>query len=124
METHTATTDTHSKGLKDTAEDILSHGADYLDTFYKVSLLKLTKKATHVASATISVIVILTLGMFVLFFAGLGLGWWLGDLVQSRTGGFLLVAGFYLLLAVIIIALRRKLVFPFIRDLIIKNAYE
>jgi len=115
---------TKSNGIKDSAEDILTHGADYLDTFYKVSVLKLTKKATHIMSTAISVIVILTIGMFVLFFAGLGLGWWLGDLIESRTGGFLLVALFYLIVAGVIIALRKKIVFPFIRDLIIKKAHE
>ena len=112
-----------TQGLKDKAEDILSHGADYLDTFYKVSLLKATKKATHIASAAISVIVICTLGMFVLFFAGLGLGWWLGDLVESRTGGFLLVALFYLVVALVIILMRKKIVFPYIRDLIIRRTH-
>jgi hypothetical protein len=120
------TTDTkqQSNGLKDAAEDVLTHGVDYLDTFYKLSVLKLTKKATHIMSTAISVIVILTLGMFVLFFAGLGLGWWLGDLIESRTGGFLLVALFYLIIAGVIIGMRKKIVFPFIRDLIIRKAHE
>lgn len=113
-----------TQGLKDKAEDILSHGADYLDTFYKISLLKVTKKATHIASVAISIIVVCSLGMFVMFFAGLGLGWWLGDLIESRTGGFLLVAAFYFLAAIVIILFRKKIIFPYIRDLIIRKSHD
>lgn len=113
-----------TQGLKEKTGDILSHGTDYLDTFYQLGLLKLTKKVTQMASATISVIVLCTLGMFVLFFGGLAAGWWLGDLVGSRAGGFLLIAGFYFLVTLCIILLRKKIVFPFIRDLIIRKAYD
>ncbi len=124
METQDVKEDLKEEGLKDHAGDILSHGADYLDTFYKISLLKLTKKVTQIASATISVIAICTLGVFILFFGGLAGGWWLGDLVNSRAGGFLLIAGFYFLLLVCIILLRKKIVFPYIRNLLIRKTYD
>jgi hypothetical protein len=113
-----------AQNLKEKTEDLISHAGDFLDTFYKVSLLKVTGKATQVASATIGMIIMCTLGMFVLFFAGLAAAWWLGDVLNNRTGGFLLVALFYLLLVTCIILIRRKIVFPYIRNLLIRKSYE
>jgi hypothetical protein len=46
------------------------------------------------------------------------MAWWLGDIVGSRAGGFLIVAGFYLFVGIIIILLRRKIIFPYFRNYI------
>ena len=113
-----------TQDIKDKTEDLISHAGDLLDTFYKVSMLRVTKKVTQVASAAISVIILCTVGMLVLFFASLGLAWWLGDIMNSRTGGFLLVAGIYLAVTVCLILMRKKIVFPFIRELLIRKVYD
>lgn len=110
--------------LKQKTADLADHFGDYAETFFKVTLLNVTQKGTDIASAAISLVVICTLSLFVLFFAGFGLGWWLGDLVNSRTGGFLLVAGFYLLLIVLILLFRKKIFFAYFRNLIIRKIYE
>jgi len=110
--------------LKEKAEDLTSHVSDYLDTLYRLTLLKATQKATNLASTIVATIAVCTLGLFALFFASLATAWWLGDIVQSRIGGFFIMAGFYLLLMIIIIALRRKIVFPYIRNLILGKIYE
>jgi len=113
-----------TQDLKEKVENLTSHTGDYLDTLYKVTMLNVTQKATNIASAAIGAITICILGMFVLFFIGFGAAWWLGDMINSRTGGFLIVAGFYLVLTICIVALRRKIVFPFFRNLLIKKVYE
>jgi hypothetical protein len=58
------------KTLKEITGDLARHVGDYLDTFYKVSLLNVTKTVTNITSAAISTIVVCVLGLFVLFFAG------------------------------------------------------
>ena len=110
--------------LKDKTEDLISHSGEYLDTFFKVSLLKVTKKTTDIASAAISLVVICVLGMLILFFGGIALGWWLGDLINSRIGGFLLVAAVYAIICVLIVSYRKKIVFPYIRNILIRKVYE
>jgi hypothetical protein len=110
--------------IKDKTEELISHTGEYLDTFFKVSLLKVTKKTTDIASAAISVMVTLILGLLILFFAGFGTAWWLGDVIDSRIGGFLIVAGFFLIVAFVLIANRRKIVFPFIRNSLIRKMYD
>ncbi len=110
--------------LKEKAGDLADHVVDYAETFYKVALLNMTQKATNIASTIVTVVALCTLGMFVLFFITLALGWWLGDLINSRAGGFLIVAALFLVLLFVIISMRKKIVFPFIRNLIIRQSYD
>ena len=109
--------------IKDTAKDLAEHVQEYAETFYKVALLNVTQKATDIASATITAITLLTLGMFALFFGGFALAWWLGDVINSTAGGFAIVAGLFLLLTLIIIFMRKSIVFPYFRNSIIRKLY-
>ena len=110
--------------LKEKAEDLTNHVSDYLDTLYRLTLIKVTQKATNLASMVIAAIAVCTLGLFVIFFASFGVAWWLGDIIKSRAGGFLIIAGFYLLVLICILLLRKKIVFPYIRNLIMGKIYE
>lgn len=112
------------EGLHDKAKDLISHAGDYLETFYRLSILKFTQKATNVASSAIAAIAICTLGVLVILFGSFGLAWWLGDLIDNRAGGFFVVAGFYLLLMLCIVLLRKRIVFPYLRNMIIRKFYE
>ena len=113
-----------TEDLKETIEDLTSHVSDYLDTLYRLTLLKATQKATNLASILVAAIAICALGLVALFFASFGVAWWLGDIIKSRPGGFMIMAGFYLLLLLCIILLRKKIVFPFIRNLVMGKIYE
>ena len=113
-----------AQNIKSTTEDLTRHIGGYLDTFYQVSLLNVTKKVTNVASFAFSTVVVCVLGVFVLFFTSIAMAWWLGNVVASRTGGFLIVAGFYLVVSIIIILLRKKIIFPFVRNILIRKVYE
>jgi hypothetical protein len=63
-------------------------------------------------------------GIFFLFFLFCGLALWLGSLIDSRAGGFFIVAGIFLLLVVLIFALKNKVIVPAIRNAIISKVYE
>ena len=110
--------------IKEKAGNIADHTADYLDTLVRVSLLKITRKTTHIVSGAISTLIVCMLGMFILFFAGFAAAWWLGDVMASRTGGFLVVASFYLVMTIAVVLLRKKIVFPFIRNILARKIYE
>ena len=113
-----------AQNIKSTAEDLTRHIGDYLDTFYQVSLLNVTKKVTDVASIAFSTIIVCVVGIFVLFFTSIAMAWWLGDVVASRAGGFLIVGGFYLLVGIIVILLRKKIIFPYFRNILIRKVYD
>ena len=110
--------------LKENVEDISKHVGDYIDTFFKLATINLTQKAATVTSSVIHNTALCIMGLFVLFFAGFGAAWWLGDVIDSRAGGFLIVAGFFLLLTLIFVALRKQVIFPLIRNKIIREIYD
>ena len=74
--------------IKEKAKDLTGNIAEYAETFYKLSVVKITQKATDVGSSIITILSVLVFGLFIIFFGGLALAWWLGDLLENRTAGF------------------------------------
>src|SRR5438128_275819 len=103
------------KELKTKATELGESVTEYLHTYYKLSVLKETDKATGIGASVMSSLVVVFLGIFVLLFSGIALGIWLGEVLESPALGYLLVAGLYLLIIVILVLLRKRIVFPVIR---------
>jgi Putative Actinobacterial Holin-X, holin superfamily III len=110
--------------LKEKTADLADHIEDLADTFYKLTVVNVTQKATDIASGAIVMMAICVLGLFVLLFIGFGLAWWLGDIMENRTAGFFLGGGLFLLLLIIILAMRKKWIFPYLRNMIITKVYD
>lgn len=90
------------------AENLTKSIGDYFDTYYRLTVIKAADKATGVAASGMAGLAAFFLGIFVLFFSGLGLGVWLGQIFKSQVIGFLLVAAFYLLVTILLVVLRKK----------------
>ena len=110
--------------LKEKTGELVDHVEEYASTWFKLALLNVTEKATNAVSYAVVIVAFAILGMSGLLFLGIALSLWLGDLVGNRALGFLLGGGGFILLFVIILILRRNIVFPFIRDTIIKKVYD
>lgn len=110
--------------LKDRIEGLTNHFKDLADTYYKLSLIKVTQKATNLTSAILAGVTTLFLFVITLFFLGMGVAWWLGNLLNSIPAGFFIVAGLFILIIIAVILLRRKIVFPFLKKAILKKLYE
>jgi len=113
-----------AQNLKEDAKDILNHAGDYAETFYKLNLVRLTKKISDVASGVVNSFLIFFISLCILLFISFAGAWWLGDLTNSRALGFLLIAGFYLLIVFVLILMRKKVISPFIRNTLIRKIYE
>lgn len=110
--------------LKEKTAGLVEHVEEYAQTWIKLAQVKATEKATNAVSFAIVVVTVSLLGVFALMFLGIALSLWLGDLVGNRALGFVLGGGGFILLFVIIALLRKNIIFPFIRDLIIKKVYD
>jgi ABC-type multidrug transport system fused ATPase/permease subunit len=113
-----------AQNLKEDAQDVLNHAGDYAQTFYKLSLVRLTKKVSDLASVVVNSVLIFFISLCILLFASFAGAWWLGDVLNNRALGFLLIAAFYILLVVILILMRKKVISPFIRNTLISKIYE
>ncbi|MEO5562285.1 MAG: phage holin family protein [Chitinophagaceae bacterium] len=109
--------------LKEKTADLADHVEDLADTFYRLTVVNITQKSSNIASGIIVAITIGILSFFVLMFLGIALAWWLGDVLENRTAGFLLGAGIFLVVVVIIALLRKQIISP-IRNLIIRKLYD
>lgn len=110
--------------LKTKAGNLSDSISDYLHTNYKLALLNAADKATGMVASTLASVVIAFLGTFVLLFAGIALAVWLGQLLDSYALGFLIVAGIFTLIILIVVSMRKRIVFPMIRDKLINKLYE
>ncbi len=110
--------------LKTNAQDLLDNIRKIADTYYKLAKLKTVEKTSSFLSTAITAIISIFLLLCFLFFIGVAASIWIGTLLQNAVAGNLIVAGFYLLLILFLIAIRKKVIFPFISKLIIRKVYD
>lgn len=110
--------------LKTKAGHLKEHVSDYAKTTIDLIKAKATKGASNAAAGVAIGVVAFLLAIFFLIFLFTALALWLASLLGSAALGFLCVAGLFLLLIVLIFALRRKVIVPLIRNAIISKVYE
>jgi hypothetical protein len=110
--------------LKSKVSHLKEHVGDYVNTYAQIAKARAVRGASNVTAGITIGITAFFFAFFFLFFVGFGLGWWLGDVFDNRAAGFFAVAGFFLLLCVLLFALRRKVIVPMIRNMIISKVYE
>jgi len=110
--------------LKNKTENLTEHLTEYIETYLTLNVLKATDKAAGIASQSITGMLLGTFAFFSLLLINIGVGYLIGQKLDNLFAGFAIIAGFYGLLAILIIALRKNVLLPFFKNLIIKSAYE
>jgi hypothetical protein len=83
-------------------ESLLNSATDYGKTSYELLKLKALDKTSDIVSSVVPhSLVLIILSSFMLFL-NLGIAFWLGEMLGKIFYGFLILAGFYLLIGVII----------------------
>lgn len=102
-------------------EKLAEHIKEYAETRFDLVVLNAQDKFTNILSSLVVSATGIVLGLFVLLFASIGAALWLGECLQSSFLGFFCVAGFYLLVAIIVILNREKWIkMPMINSLLKK----
>lgn len=108
-------------------EDI-GEGFGYLQAYVndKIDAIRLetAEKAAKATSGMVTGYMIFSLANLVVWFAALALGFYLGEVLDSTALGFLIVAGFFLLLLIVMYVLRRTLITNAVISTIIKSFYK
>jgi uncharacterized membrane protein len=110
--------------IKSTAEDLFDHAGDLVETYYKLTVVKAADKASGIASSGLLALTACALGLIILFFAGIGLAWWIGESMNDMKMGFFIVGAAFLVLLLILILTRKQVFFPKLRNLLIRKMYE
>jgi hypothetical protein len=110
--------------LKEKLENLADKTGDLMETGAKLAILEVTDNITKMAGSTILMTIALFLVNFLFLFLGFGVAYWISEITGDLKTGFLIVAGFYLLLILVLYGLRKKVIIPFFRNVIIKKIYE
>jgi hypothetical protein len=110
--------------VKPKEESLSNHLTDYIETYFKLTVVNATQKATAVASVSLVTILVTFFFVFVLLFGGAGCSMWIGESLGNMKAGYFLVGGFYFLCALIVILIRKSILFPMVRNNIIRKVYE
>src|SRR5687768_4538289 len=100
-------------------EGLTDHVKEYINTRVELTKLRLAEKTSLVISNLIAVTIVVLLFLFFIVFGSFAGAWALSDLIGKPYSGFLIVAGFYLLLGIIVWLARGKLIrFPVMNAII------
>ena len=108
---------THSPGITKDVRNLV-------DTYIALAKANVTQKAADAVSVSVMGIAVAVLSVFAIFFAGAGLAWWIGEVLNNMVAGFLIVAGLFILLSVLLVVFKEKFLYPVIRNTIVKKVYE
>ncbi|GAA4335979.1 hypothetical protein GCM10023149_44330 [Mucilaginibacter gynuensis] len=105
---------------KDTTQPIIDQLKEYVETRIKLAKYKAIEKGSSIASSIIIDLIVVVIAMVTFLFASFTLALFLADVFHSYWKGFGTVAGFYLLLVIIILAAKRSFERPIMNGFIKK----
>ncbi|WP_207514873.1 phage holin family protein [Longitalea luteola] len=103
----------------DKIEGLSDHVKEYINTRVEITKLRIAEKTSLVIGNFIAVGIIALLFLFVLVFGSIAGAWALSEWIGQPYSGFLIVAGIYLLLGIIVWVARGRLIrFPVMNAII------
>ena len=105
-------------------DSIVDAAGDLIETYRNLITARIVEHTSIGASISIVGIISLLIVVFVLFFSGMGVAWWIGDQMNNVKAGFFIVGGFYTLVLIILLATAKPFLIPGLRNMIIKKMYE
>jgi hypothetical protein len=100
---------------------LLEKGGDYLETRMELLKLQAVRTTSDVTSSLLASFLILFLASITFLLLNIGLAIWIGDLTGKMHYGFFIVSGFYVLLVILFLALRKKLLKKPLHDMLVKK---
>ncbi len=85
-----------------TFRSLLENANDYLETSVELLKLRAIDRSSDISSSIVSRLTILIIIFFAVFILNIGLAFWIGELLGKIYLGFFIVAGFYVLVALIL----------------------
>lgn len=102
-------------------ETLFEKAGDYVETRLELFKLKTALTTSDVVSELVGRVVLVSFITIVAMMLNIGLALWLGELLGKSYYGFLVLAGFYSLLAMLMYFFREKLIESPVSNAIIKK---
>ncbi len=95
---------------KDLVEELFEKGGDYIQTNLQLIKLKATDKVAGIVSNLAAQMAVIFLGFFFMLMLNIGIAFWIGEAVGKVYYGFMIVAGFYLLMTIFLMIFKSELI--------------
>lgn len=102
-------------------EQLTEDVKDFAITNYEIVKLEATERASTFGSGLMSGVIIGMVGFMFLLVLSLGIGFFISELLGNSYIGFMLLAGFYLLVGLVLYLGRKKMLIEPFRDQIIRS---
>lgn len=102
-------------------ESLLNSATEYGKTTYELVKLKALDKTSDVVSSLVPHFFVLIIFSSFMLFLNLGIAFWLGEILGKLFYGFLVIAGFYLIVGVIMHFLMYKWLKKLVCNYVIKQ---
>lgn len=103
---------------------LATHAEEYLKTRQELTQLVITEKIVMMGSSMTSSLIIVMLFIVVFFFASIGLALFISSYFDENYLGFAIVAGFFLILALVLLMMRDRWLKRPMMNIIIKNIFK
>lgn len=105
-------------------EELTESIQQYVQTNFKLMKLQTAERSSVIGSALFTVLLVGIMAVLFIFFISLGASFYISTLFRNAYSGFILVAGIYLLIGLVLLIYRKKLVEKPMRDVIIRKIYS
>jgi hypothetical protein len=100
---------------------LLEKTGDYLETRMELLRLQAVSTTSDVTSSLLASFLILFFASITFLLLNIGVAMWIGDVTGKMHYGFFIVSGFYILLLLLFITLRKKLIKKPLHDMLVKK---
>ncbi|NMH28920.1 phage holin family protein [Flavobacterium silvaticum] len=105
-------------------KDLAQKAEEFAKTNIELYKLKAIDKGTDVFSSVASAIIISLIFVFFVTMISFGIALWIGESLGHLYYGFLIVAGFYLLIGIILIVTKESFLENFLNDYIVRLIFK
>jgi len=110
--------------IKSKTESLAHEIAQYCDISLKIGVINATQKTSTFAAKGFTALLVLIISVLIILFLSVGAAMWVGEELQNVKAGYFIMGGFYVIIAIVLIALRKNILYPFVRNYITKQVYE
>jgi hypothetical protein len=95
---------------KELIEDLFEKAEDYVQTNIELIKLKAVDRVSEIVSSVVAYVAVIVFGFFCLVMFNIAIALWIGYALDNNLYGFLIVAGFYGLLTLMVYASRKSII--------------
>lgn len=103
---------------------LISKLKEYAQIRKDLALMMIADKASHSIASIVSGGILVFLALLIFFFGSMALGFYLSEVIGNTYAGFLIITGFYLLLAILVFVLKEKHIEKPLINKVIKKVFK